>query len=202
MNNEAQKIIEFWFYKNYALDVFRQLRKKQKPWWFFAAPQVDVEITDKFGTVLQKVEEQDYLKWSSSAHERLAYILLVDQFPRHIYRDHADAFSYDNEGLNACIDGLEKGFDKELNVFEKYFFYLPLMHSENRYVQLLSKLHYDQMIGKPYYPPKVKNFVRTFVYRHKEIIDRFGRYPHRNKALGRVSSAEEVEFLKEPMSSF
>ena len=202
MNNEAKRILEFWFYKNYGIDVFRKLRNKEKPWWFFPAPQIDVEIKEKFAATLEQSKPKDYLEWSGSARERLAYVLLVDQFPRHIFRSEAGAFSYDDEALEACLDGLERGFDKEFNAFEKYFFYLPLMHSENKYVQWLSKVHYDQLIGKFYYPPQVRKFITTFVYRHKEIIDRFDRYPHRNDALGRVSTAEEIEFLKEPMSSF
>lgn len=200
--DEANTILSYWFYKNYRFDVVKKLIAKQKPWWFDSTPQIDNEIIEKFSTMLNDVEQGRYDGWMQCKERMLAYIILCDQFPRHIYRNQAKAFFYDERALSVCLYGLDKGFDKHLNIFEKYFFYLPLMHSENKYVQMLSKVHYDNLISGYLWPSKAKSYVRAFVYRHKEIIDRFGRYPHRNEALGRISSAEELAFLKEPMSSF
>lgn len=200
--DDANTILSYWFYKNYHLDVFKKLILKQKPWWFDSTPQIDVEIIEKFSDMLNMASDGKYNDWIYCKDKNLAYIILCDQFPRHIFRNKAEAFSYDERALSICMYGLDHGFDKHLNIFQKYFFYLPLMHSENKYVQMLSKVYYDSLISGFLFPPKAKQFVREFVYRHKEIIDRFGRYPHRNEALGRLSSTEELTFLQEPMSSF
>ncbi|WP_299007749.1 DUF924 family protein [uncultured Shewanella sp.] len=200
--DEANTILSYWFYDNYRLDILRKLITKQKPWWFNSTSQIDDEIIEKFSSMLDMENDGKYDDWIYCKHKNLAYIILFDQFPRHMFRNKAEAFSFDKKALYACMCGLNNGFDKHLNTFQKYFFYLPLMHSENKYIQMLSKVYYDKLISGFLFPPKAKQFVRKFVYRHKEIIDRFGRYPHRNEALGRLSSAEELAFLKEPMSSF
>ncbi|WP_298770604.1 DUF924 family protein [uncultured Shewanella sp.] len=200
--DEANIILSYWFYKHYRLDVIKKLMLNKKPLWFNSTPQIDNEISENFSDMLKMAGDGKYNDWITCKNRNLAYIILCDQFPRHIFRNKAEAFSYDERALDICLYGLDHGFDKHLNIFQKYFFYLPLMHSENKNIQMLSKVYYDDLIKGFFWPPKVKKFVREFVYRHKEIIDRFGRYPHRNEALGRISSAEELAFLKEPMSSF
>lgn len=135
----------------------------------------------------------------------MALIILLDQFSRNIYRGMPEAFSQDALALCISERGIEKGFDKELHPAERIFFYIPFMHSEdiqmqNKSVELYRGLERD--FESPADLARMLTNSREFAERHREIIVRFGRYPHRNEILGRESTEEEVKFLKKPGSSF
>lgn len=141
--------------------------------------------------------------WASTARGRLALILLTDQLPRNIYRDTPDAFRLDPLARRLCCNGLERGDDRELRPIERVFFYLPLEHSENldnqnRFVQLLKGL---VAAVEPALTGTFEDFL-DYGVRHRDVIARFGRFPHRNRILGRESTSKEREFLTQPGSSF
>jgi uncharacterized protein (DUF924 family) len=131
--------------------------------------------------------------WRESAIGSLAEIIVLDQFSRNIYREKPAAFACDALALALAQAAIAKGFDKELTDEQRVFLYMPFMHSE-------SKLIHKEAV-KLYKALGIQNNL-DFEYQHKAIIDRFNRYPHRNKILGRDSTKEELEFLKQPNSGF
>ncbi|MBF8302770.1 MAG: hypothetical protein HW396_1051, partial [Candidatus Dadabacteria bacterium] len=143
--------------------------------------------------------------WENTPRGTLALIILLDQFSRNIYRGTAKAFSQDSLALYVCLRGIEKGFDKRLHPVERLFLYMPLEHSEDLEMQKKS-VEYFSMLEKLFpAPPSLASMVSEFkkyAGMHYVIIERFGRFPHRNEILGRKSTPEEIEFLKQPGSSF
>jgi uncharacterized protein (DUF924 family) len=166
-------------------------------------PEVDDEIQARFESLLQSAAEGELDAWSTTPRGRLALILLTDQFPRNMYRDTPGMYDYDAQARALCIDGLQRGDDRELRPIERVFFCLPLEHSENLdhqawCVDLMRTLARE---APAEWQGTFEEFV-DYAEAHCRIIDRFGRFPHRNAILGRRSSAEEREFLKQPGSSF
>jgi uncharacterized protein (DUF924 family) len=129
--------------------------------------------------------------------------LLTDQFPRSIYRDSAKAFAFDTKALSLARDGVDLGFDNALRSLEKVFFYLPLEHSELLADQQQSVSLFQKLVDEagPDQKPTFAEYF-DFAMRHRDIISRFGRFPHRNEALGRISTPEELAFLQQPGSGF
>lgn len=199
MENQTS-IIEYWFGRN-ADDAV--VANEQSPLWWSKNINTDNEIRDRFGALVLAAEAGDLDDWSHSPEGRLALILLTDQFSRNIHRDTHAAFRFDDLARNWCEEGLASHADKKLRPIERVFFYLPLEHSEdldrqNRCVEL-----YRELAGEVSHELKstFDGFV-NFALRHQVIIERFGRFPHRNEILGRKSTPEEIEFLKQPHSSF
>ena len=131
--------------------------------------------------------------WRTTARGMLAAVIALDQFPRNLYRGDPRAFAADPAALALATEAVERGLDRAMSIDERKFLYLPFEHSEDpavqaRSVELFAALEDEDTLG--------------YALRHKEIIDRFGRFPHRNEVLGRESTPEEIEFLKEPDSSF
>lgn len=131
--------------------------------------------------------------WRESAKGRLAEIIVIDQFSRNIYRNHPHAFAYDSLALALAQTAVATNADHELDTNQCAFFYMPYMHSESLMIHEIAVALFSQ-------PGMEANL--QFELRHKEIIDRFGRYPHRNTTLGRTSTPEEIDFLKTAGSSF
>ena len=171
--------------------------------WWSKNPEVDNQIRRRFEDCVIKAGSGGLDQWASNPQDRLALILLTDQFPRSIYRDSARAFAFDTKALSLACDGIDAGFDVSLRPLEKVFFYLPLEHSESladqqRSVRLFQKL-FDE--AGPDQKPTFAEYL-DFAVRHRDIINRFGRFPHRNAALGRISTPEELSFLQQPGSGF
>jgi len=193
-------IREFWFGKNPDDNATAQQRSK---FWWSKNPQVDDEIRQRYLDQVEAVAARKFDSWASSPRGLLALILLTDQFPRHIYRNMPRAFAFDGLARQWCLAGLERGADRKLRPVERVFFYLPLEHSESAEhqdmsVQLFTRLYQEV-------PTECMDTFRGYLIyalRHRRVIDRFGRFPHRNAILGRESTPEEVEFLKEPGSGF
>jgi uncharacterized protein (DUF924 family) len=141
--------------------------------------------------------------WASNARDRLALILLTDQFPRTIYRGLAKAFAFDSQALALSRDGIDAGFDLSLRPLERVFFYMPLEHSESLADQDRSFSLFRQLVEQvgPDHKPTFQEYL-DFAVRHRDIINRFGRFPHRNEVLARTSTAEELMFLQQPGASF
>lgn len=179
-------------------------KEKQMTWWM-KSEEFDDLVRQRFEKYVLLAEKGELSHWLETPLGTVAFIIVVDQFPRNIYRDTPEAFSRDSLALRTCIEGIEKGFDRNLHPAHRTFFYLPLMHSENLEIQNLSVEKYSVLENEYVSHPQIRETLACstdFAGRHFDIIKRFGRYPHRNAALGRESTPEEAEFLKEPGSSF
>lgn len=175
------EVLAFWF---------EELEPKM---WWAADPDIDRRIRDRFLDVLNQAARAELFSWRREPEGRLAEIIVLDQFSRNVYRNTATAFAQDPMALVLAQEAVAAGVLQLLSPTERGFLLLPYMHSESRFIHTLAESLYRE-----YAPP----YNHEFEVRHKAIIDRFGRYPHRNGVLGRVSTAEEIEFLKQPGSSF
>lgn len=177
--------------KNTALHFwFNELEPKQ---WFVKDESLDQEITERFTDLHQQAVQGELWSWRDSAKGRLAEIIVLDQFSRNMYRDQPQSFAADGMALLLAQEAIALGLDKTLEPKEQSFLYMPFMHSE-------SKVIHEKAL-KLFSQPGLE-YNLTYEEAHKKIIDRFGRYPHRNAILGRASTEEEIAFLKEPGSSF
>lgn len=173
--------------------------------WFAKRDDIDRHIKSNFEEDLNCAVDGKLKSWEDTPRGILALIILLDQFSRNIYRETAKAFAQDNLALELCLRGMAKGVDKNLHPVERLFFYMPLEHSEDLEMQKKS-VEYFSLLEKLFTsPPSLASMISTFrdyADKHFVIIERFGRFPHRNDILGRESTPEEIEFLKEPGSSF
>jgi uncharacterized protein (DUF924 family) len=177
----SEDVLQFWFGELTAED------------WWRKDPVLDRRIADRFGRTLAAAARCELHAWRTTARGRLAEVIVLDQFSRNVHRDTAAAFANDALALALAQEAVARGGDLHLPAAERAFLYLPWMHSE-------SALIHEEALRLFAAPGLEKNL--DFERRHKAIIDRFGRYPHRNALLGRTSTTEELEFLKQPGSSF
>ncbi|MGI9535182.1 MAG: DUF924 family protein [Thermodesulfobacteriota bacterium] len=197
-----KKILEFWFgdlKENGIPD-----EKKQKIWWA-KDEKTDKYIKNRFENHLIQAKNEELESWRITPRGLLAFIILTDQFSRNIYRGNPLAFSQDEMALQGTLEGINKGMDTKLYAVERVFFHMPLMHSEDIEIQSKSINYFSRMEKDYLDKPDIYILLKgnkKYAEKHYEIIKRFGRFPHRNKVLGRVSTAEEIEFLKHPGSSF
>ena len=199
----AQEVFDFWFFPGCEEQLVQVLKQGKRLWWHSKDPEVDRRIAERFTDDLCRASRGEYDAWLESSRGTLAFLILVDQFPRHIYRNDPRAFTLDPLALATCRKAIARGFDQELNPLQRYFFYLPFMHAQALETQRESRALYDELYrGAPEHWKIGMGLVRDAAHRHLEIIERFGRFPHRNAALSLQSTPEEVEFLKEPHSSF
>ena len=174
-------VLTFWF---------AELTPEQ---WWQKDDRLDKNIQKRFEDLHQQASQCELYSWRTSANGRLAEILILDQFSRNIFRDTPKAFAQDPLALALSQQAITIGADKELNSIERSFLYMPFMHSESLLIhQQACQLYKANDIESNY----------QFELKHRDIIEKFGRYPHRNNILNRKSSIEEVEFLKQPNSSF
>jgi len=176
-----QKILDFWF---------TELNPKQH---FVKDPALDETIRAQFGNLLAAAAKCELFAWRATAAGRLAEIIVLDQFSRNVHRDTPRAFAQDALALVLAQELVASGQDRSLPEAQRVFAYMPYMHSESALVHTQAVALFTQLGNE-------RNL--DFELRHKAIIDRFGRFPHRNAILGRSSSAEELAFLAEPGSSF
>lgn len=154
----------------------------------------DRELTERFSQLLKQAAAAELYTWRNTVQGRLAEIIVLDQFSRNIYRDTPAAFAQDPMALTLAQEAVAAGaLEKLESIDERQFLLMPYMHSE-------SKLIHQQ--AEPLFKHYTDEKTYGFEIRHKVIVDRFGRYPHRNNILGRKSTAEETEFLTQPDSSF
>lgn len=174
-------ILQFWF---------EELSSKQ---WWDKDNALDKRIHDRFKAIHQQASRCELYQWRNSAKGRLAEIIILDQFSRNMFRDTPQSFAQDSLALALSQQAIAVGADKELNPIERSFLYMPFMHSESLLIHQQACLLYKANgIDSNY----------QFELKHIKIIEKFGRYPHRNTILNRPSSAEEVKFLSQPDSSF
>ena len=164
--------------------------------WFGTDPVLDHEIEKEFGDDVAAASEGRLDHWAADPHGRLALILLIDQFRRNIYRNSAEAFSMDKLALKLCVEGAMEKKDIGLTPLQRIFFYMPLQHAESRKVQEKSVNLYNRLAEavSPTYRETLLT-ITQFAELHRDIVDQFGRFPHRNKLLNRDNTAEEDEYL-------
>ena len=189
-NSLPHQVHEFWF--GAGADYGKRHKR-----WFEKDPSFDDQVRSRFGALLQEMVSGKHGDWLLGPSACLARVLVLDQFPRHIYRGSAQAFAADPLALQAARHAVAEGYDAGMRPVERLFLYLPFEHSEKlpdqeRACQLTAALESFSETNDAY----------RYAVAHRDIIARFGRFPHRNAALGRASTPEEVAFLKEPGSAF
>ena len=195
-----EHILDFWFGPRSGDSV---TANRQAGLWWSKDPDVDADIRARFEKLIQAAADGQYADWHQHARGRLALIILLDQFSRNIWRDTPKAFRFDALARQWCKEGLAARQDTQLRPVERVFFYLPLEHSEDRDDQQRSVILFRELAASA--PTDAMNtfaFFLNYALQHQDIIDKYGRFPHRNKILGRESTPEETAFLKEPGSSF
>ena len=174
-------VINFWF---------EELEPKQ---WFQKSDQLDLSICRRFGELHTQAIAGELHRWRETALGSLAELIVLDQFSRNIYRDKPESFAYDAIALVLAQCAVAKQYDAQLPTDQRVFLYMPYMHSESRAIHIEAVKLFESLGNE-------SNL--EYEYKHKAIIDKFGRYPHRNEILSRTSTAEERAFLKTPGSSF
>ena len=176
---------------------------KQKALWWHGTPELDDELRRRFGVLVERAATGELDASRSTPRGLLGLILLADQLPRNIYRGTARAFAYDALARAHCRHGLAQEFDQRLRPIERVFHYLPLEHSESLQDQQDACALFSNLVAVADTGQRelFSGYLR-FAERHRDIIARFGRFPHRNGILGRVSTAQELVFLQTPGSSF
>lgn len=187
-------ILNFWFG-----EIKDELAKgDQGKLWYAATAEQDNEIRVKFESLLEQAATGQLDEWQQQPRGSLALIILLDQMSRNIYRGTAKAFAFDNLALNYCLEGIDRGYDQSLCLIEKCFYYHPLEHCESLEMQNLCLIKFNELEDE-YFQPQHLDVIQNalnFAKEHADIIEKFGRFPHRNKVLSRVSSSEELDYLK------
>jgi len=184
----AAEILAFWFGKPPHV-----VRNE----WFRKDDAFDCEIRERFGAALAAGIAGAFGQWCTTAHGSLARVVLLDQLPRNAFRGTPEQFAGDRGALATACDALDRGFDKTLDPHERSFLYMPFEHSErldmqDRAVELFTALAAQTGVDAPL----------PWAHKHRDVIRRFGRFPHRNEILGRTSTPEELVFLAQPGSRF
>lgn len=190
--SRSEEILAFWFGRPDAEDY-----GKPRKFWFNKTPEFDKELRDKFLSDYEKAIIGDLNSWFKSPETCLALILLLDQFPRNMFRGDPQVFATDWEALGAAQHAIAQDYDQKMLPVQRWFIYLPFEHSENLEHQRQAVKLFKQLSDDPDSASCIE-----YAIRHLEVIERFGRFPHRNAILGRASTPEEKLFLKEAGSSF
>ncbi|PZV01806.1 MAG: DUF924 domain-containing protein [Leptolyngbya sp.] len=190
-----QELLRFWFGDP---EDPRSEYGQQRRVWFKKDPAFDDTIRQRFLTDYERASTGALAAWRQQPRSCLALVILLDQLPRNLFRGEARSFASDRTARDTANYALAQGYDQQVLPVERIFFYLPLEHSENladqeRSVELVRSLHATH--------PEFKNSL-DYALRHRDVIQRFGRFPHRNEILGRETTSEEAEFLRQPGSRF
>jgi len=188
----ALEVLAFWFGGEEKLG-----DAEPREVWFEKSAEFDAEIERRFAPDHERAAAGELDGWLDTPGGALALVILLDQLPRNLFRGSPRAFATDVKARAAAREALSRGFDRQVSGVERWFFYLPFEHSEDPGDQRLSVSLFDAL-GED----EESRRVYDYAVRHREIVDRFGRFPHRNETLGRESTPEEREFLEQPGSSF
>lgn len=185
MSDVTRAVLEFWFG---GLD--EKSAETRQPFWFKSTPETDAEIEARFLGIHEGVKRGDFDDQAETADDYLAIVITLDQFPRNIFRGTPDAFATDALALKWAKDAVSRGLDRQQPApHRRMFFYLPLEHSEdladqNECVRLFEEMGYNDFTD--------------YAVAHRDVIEKFGRFPHRNAALGRTSTKDEEDYLSRP----
>ena len=197
---DAEDVLDFWFAD--AASGPEAVERRNRVWFAGGAP-FDRECTERFAATLEAAASGELDNWTDSPRGRLALIILLDQLSRNIYRGTAAAFRHDDRALASCKDGIAQGHDKQLAPFERSFFYMPLEHAEDREAQALSVRLFETLVKES--PEEWRARLKAdagHARRHRDVVEEFGRFPHRNAVLGRDSSPAERAYLADDAPRF
>lgn len=169
---EPADIIDYWF------------SEKSKQFWFASTPSIDKEITSRYETVWEKAASGGLSSWGETADGSVALIIILDQFPLNMFRGKAKGFKTESIAVEVALNAIDNGFDEEMDNEKLLFLFMPLMHSENLDHQNLQVYLFEKY-----------NFNLDFSKHHRDLVKKFGRFPHRNEILGRMSTMEELDYL-------
>lgn len=169
------EVLDFWF------------SERVQPMWFQSTPVFDAELHQRFANTWQAAQSGSLDHWADTAHGALALVIVLDQFPLNMYRGQPDSFATEAASRAIARRAIEHGFDVQFNAAQRAFLYLPFMHSES-----LSDQDYAVRL---FAQPGLENNLK-WASHHRDLVQRFGRFPHRNAILGRASTAEEIAYLE------
>jgi len=194
---DPHTVLEFWFG---APDVDPDAQSAK---WFKKDPAFDAEVRERFSSFHERIAAGELEEWRDEAASCLAYVIVLDQFSRNMFRDKPEAFASDPRALAATDGAIAAGLDEELDLAQRCFLYMPFMHAEDLDAQNRGIVAFARIVEAGDADERAR-WVNNLVYavRHQKIIRRFGRFPHRNAVLGRDSTDEESAFLLQPGSSF
>ena len=200
MSERIEDVLDFWFGELNELGCASPEHRRR---WWTKSDSLDEAVRSTFLQDYEAVVAGECDAWRSTARGTLAYIIVLDQFSRNMFRGTPKMFAADELAREACYEGLDAGFDGELEFDEHLFFCLPLAHSESMVDHRRCAEFFHALIESC--DKSLETDAHAYlesVDNHRKIVERFGRYPHRNETLGRASTQEEAEFLEEPGSSF
>ena len=196
--DEARSVRDFWFGR--AALTTAALKHRMLFWFGGADSELgrrrDQHIRVRFAELLERAAGGNLSGWADGPRRRLSLIIVLDQFPRNMFRGSPRAFAYDEQALALTLSGMQSAADAALNVFERIFFYMPMQHAENREVQDESVAAYRRLRAEV--PEELRDFFGSALRsaeNHRSLIERFGRFPHRNRILGRADTPEEEQWL-------
>lgn len=200
MTPDPESVLEFWFGDDLDSAAAVEARARQ---WFEADAAFDDRIRERFSDLPARAQAGELDGWRGAARSSLALVLVLDQLPRNLHRDSARSFAYDPLAHEACVSAIAHGFDAQLEPLQAMFLYLPLEHAEDvesqrRCVSLLRAL---VARAPSELRPRFESFL-DYGIRHQQVIERFGRFPHRNAVLGRTSTPAELSHLESGGDAF
>ncbi len=190
-----QEVLDYWFVDGFEAQWPSPAATRK---WFRASAGDDAEIEHRFGAYVEAALQQELVDWERQPESRLALILLLDQFTRHIYRGQGSAFAGDHRAATLAVEGLSRQMHSKLPVCGQVFFLMPLMHAEDEDLQSLCLSRMTGLLDSA--PDVCRDGVQSSVNaarQHGDVIARFGRFPHRNAVLGRQSTREEQAYLEQ-----
>jgi uncharacterized protein (DUF924 family) len=185
-------VLDFWFGAPGSLE-----RGKRRDAWFKKSDAFDQEVRSRFLPFYEEAARSKPGMWDDASHPLLALIIVLDQFPRNMFRNQARSFATDAQALAAAQRMVDRGWDLQLAPVARWFAYLPYEHAEDLAMQQRALELFECVSEDPALAD-----VAAWARKHYDVIVRFGRFPHRNAILGRASTPEEIEFLKQPGASF
>jgi uncharacterized protein (DUF924 family) len=190
---QARQVLDFWFGEPGSSDygTFRDL-------WFQKRDETDLEVARRFGSLIERALRGELQSWGEHAQSALAQIVLLDQFTRNSFRGTPRSFAGDSRALHAATTMVGLRQDEELSEVQRVFVYMPFEHAESLALQDESLRLFTRLVGSNADTQDLVKYAR----RHRDVIERFGRFPHRNEILGRQSTPQELAYLREPGSRF
>ena len=194
---DPEEVLSYWLPEDDIFDADWETFGRQMQWWFKGGTEVDREISERFGPVLEQARREELDSWAETPRGRLALVVVLDQFSRNVYRASPLSYSQDERALQLAVEGIDAGMDRELSPMERIFFWMPLGHSEDLALQERVVRHQEEETANA--SPHLRSMAEFGVSQARaarDVIARFGRHPHRNEILGRTSTPEELEYLR------
>lgn len=200
MTTQPENILDFWFGPS---GTAAEIVGRQRKLWFGKSAANDQAVTEQFADTLVEATAGQFNHWADTPRGLLALLIVFDQFPHHIHRNQPQAFATDPQALALSLAALKAGEDQLLTPIERVFLYLPLEHAETNEMQDLSVSLYEKLVREAISEERAlfEDFLK-YARQHRDVVARFGRFPHRNAILGRASTSDELVFLEQPGSRF